>query len=315
MKRFLIPTTLLLIILLTAFGCGNTDNILAPESDTGNDVTLLSNDEAEVLAKMKSEAAVFAAPKNGKGKGNNDPNGTLIGPGGGTVDAGNNSYLLVPAGALTEEITISANSLGSGIATNPGEIEQNLQDAITLIKDQGNYIKALPKKDDGSGVWIKTNAKNWMANRNSFILEQANGALSEHQTHNGWEALRTILHSLEQVNDFEWNLVFQPDEVGPTAKTELLAMCAQIRSALQQADALYEGTLLFEFAPHGTQFLIAAKLVVPLEEVNISDDFAWYSAGATDSAEIMPTDYFVDEVEGTVHYLVNHFSIYYYRRR
>ncbi len=64
MKRFLIPATLL-FILLVAFGCGNSDNILAPETTTGNDVTLSSSNEAEVqvLAQIKSEASVSAAPK------------------------------------------------------------------------------------------------------------------------------------------------------------------------------------------------------------------------------------------------------------
>jgi len=312
MKRFLIPATLLLI-LLTVLSCGNSDNVLLPTTDA------ISDADTGVLAELKSDTAIFAAPPNGKGKkekpGGGKSDGTLIGPAGGIVDAGHNSYLLVPAGALTEDIAISAKSTDSAITTNPGEIEQNLQNAITLIKNKSNYIKALPKKDDGSGVWIAKNAKNWLAQRNGYILEYANNGLLNHQAHNGWEALRQISLSLGSVDDFEWDIDFQSGHVGPTAKTELLAMCAQIRSALQQADALYEGTLLFEFAPHGTQFLIPAELVVPLEEVSISDEFAWYSAGATDSAEITSTDYFVDEVEGTVHYFVNHFSIYYYRRR
>lgn len=205
MKRFLIPAALLLIILLTAFGCGNTDNILAPESTTGNNVALSFNDEAGVW----SEVAVLTAPK--KGNGNNDPNGTLIGPAGGTVDAGNNSYLLVPEGALTEAITIDAKSLSSAIATNPGEIEQNLQDAITLIENQANYIQALPRKDDGSGVWIAKNVKNWLTQRNGYILEYANNGLLMHQAHNGWEALREISLSLGSLEDFEWDVDFQTE--------------------------------------------------------------------------------------------------------
>ena len=300
MKRFLITATLLLI-LLTAFGCG-----------TSNDVTLPLGADTDVLAELKADAPVFEAPPN---KEKNNPWATLIGPAGGTVDAGNNSYLLVPAGALTEEINISANSSASAIALDPGKIEQHLQNAITLIKHQANYINALPRKDNGSGAWITKNVKNWLAHRNDYILEHANNALSGHQAHNGWEALLEISRSLGQVDDFEWDVDFQSGQVGPTARTELLEMCAQIRSELQQADALYEGTLLFEFAPHGTQFLIAAELVVPLEAVNISNEFAWYSGDGGASIEITATDYFVDEAEGTVHYLVNHFSQYYYQRR
>ncbi|MBC8232715.1 hypothetical protein H8E77_24465 [bacterium] len=304
MKRLLIPTTLLFILLIV-LSCGNSDNILSPETDTVNDVTLTSNSEAGVW----SEVALLTAPKKGKG------NGTLIGPAGGTVDAGNNSYLLVHAGALTEDIAISAQSTASAIATDPGAIEQNLQDAITLIENQANYIQALPKKDDGSGEWIKTNAKNWLEHRNGAMLEQVQNALANHQTQDGWEALLEIMYALQSVDDFEWDVVFQPGTVGPAAETELLSMCVQIRGVLQLADALYESTLLFQFAPHGTQFLIAAELVVPLDEVTISDEFAWYSGDGGDTVQITLTDYFVDEVEGTVHYLVNHFSEYYFNRR
>ena len=69
MKRFLIPATLLLIILLTAWGCGNSDNILAPESNTGNDVTLSSNYETDILAQTKNvgnDVDSLAAPKKDK---------------------------------------------------------------------------------------------------------------------------------------------------------------------------------------------------------------------------------------------------------
>ncbi len=63
MKRFLILATLFLI-LLVALGCGNSDNILTPETNTENDVTLSSNDETGALAQIKSEVPVLAAPKN-----------------------------------------------------------------------------------------------------------------------------------------------------------------------------------------------------------------------------------------------------------
>ncbi len=63
MKRFLILATLFLI-LLVAWGCGNSDNILTPETNTENDVTLSSNDETGALAQIKSEVPVLAAPKN-----------------------------------------------------------------------------------------------------------------------------------------------------------------------------------------------------------------------------------------------------------
>lgn len=73
----MIPATLLLI-LLVAFGCGNSDNILAPETNTGNDVTLSSNSETEVqvLVQIKSEASVSAAPKSPKDNKDNTDKGS-----------------------------------------------------------------------------------------------------------------------------------------------------------------------------------------------------------------------------------------------
>ena len=149
----------------------------------------------------------------------------------------------------------------------------------------------MPKKDDGSGEWLIPNAKTWLKHWNGIILEQSQNALSNHQASVGREALLKALHAIKSVDEFEWELDFQAGKVGLTAEAILLDMCAQIWSELQQADELYESTLLFEFAPHGTEFLIAAELVIPLDEICISDEFAWYSGDGGDTIEINANDY------------------------
>jgi hypothetical protein len=91
-KSFLIPATLLLI-LLTAFGCGNSDNLLSP-----------SESNPEVLGAVKSDSEVFAAPTNepkiyhGEG---------LIGPAGGTIHVHGNTKAIFPEGALDNDVYIT----------------------------------------------------------------------------------------------------------------------------------------------------------------------------------------------------------------
>jgi len=84
MKRFLNPTTLLLIILLTAFGCSNTDNILAPESDI------------EIFAAPSNEPKIY----HGEG---------WIGPSGGTIHVHGNTQVIFPQGALDQNVYITVD--------------------------------------------------------------------------------------------------------------------------------------------------------------------------------------------------------------
>jgi len=83
MKRFLIPATLLLILLI-GWGCGNSDNILAPEQDK------------EVLAapipRMKMPQTYYEEG--------------WIGPAGGTISVGE-TKAIYPKGALDSDIHIT----------------------------------------------------------------------------------------------------------------------------------------------------------------------------------------------------------------
>lgn len=81
MKRFLTPA-ILLLILLTAFGCGNSDNILAPESDV------------QIFASLIPEPKVY----NGEG---------WIGPAGGTISVTGGTKAVFPEGALDDDVYIT----------------------------------------------------------------------------------------------------------------------------------------------------------------------------------------------------------------
>ena len=85
MKRFLIPATLLLI-LLTAWGCGNTDNIFSPEADT----------------------EVFAAPKDERSSRDEKHGEAWIGPEGGILNV-QGTQIIFPQGALDNEVYIKVN--------------------------------------------------------------------------------------------------------------------------------------------------------------------------------------------------------------
>jgi len=187
MKHFLVPTTLLLIILLTAFGCGNSDNILAPESDTGNDVTLLSNDEAEVLAKIKSEAAVFAAPKNDKPRNDNAApsnvqdwfNYDTLDESGGQLSCGP-CKLIVPPGALSGPIGLYMAVHTDGVSTidysfyphgHEFLIPATLQLSWSCLKDVTADDLTLHYWDESLGEWVVETRGVWDSKKKKVTIE------------------------------------------------------------------------------------------------------------------------------------------------
>jgi hypothetical protein len=92
MKHIVIPT-ILMLALLTAFGCGDLNTIVTPQ------------DQDTVLGEVKSNTEVLAAPSNPKvyhGEG-------LIGPQGGTINIHGSTQVIVPAGALDNDVLITAD--------------------------------------------------------------------------------------------------------------------------------------------------------------------------------------------------------------
>ncbi|MBC8232717.1 hypothetical protein H8E77_24475 [bacterium] len=74
-----------------------------------------------------------------------------IGPEGGTVDVGHDSYLIIPAGALVEEVNITADSFDCAIPIDSAGIVAALNQALSLLDSQYAYIQQLPTTVDDSG--------------------------------------------------------------------------------------------------------------------------------------------------------------------
>ncbi|MBC8232719.1 hypothetical protein H8E77_24485 [bacterium] len=84
---------------------------------------------------------------------------------------------------------------------------------------------------------------------------------------------------------------------------------------LELVESLHYETLVFEFGPEGTEFLIPTELVIPWEEIEYNDGLFWYSGDDGEIIDLIDMEYFIDDVNETVHFLIDHFSSYYYPRR
>ncbi len=243
----------------------------------------------------------------------------LIGPEGGTVDAGNNSYLLIPENALLEPTEIQAASLGSAVATEPALIVDELIMALTLLYEQYDYVSELPGSDDGSGEWAKHGAKWQIRGKVSNVEEWTMKLLISHDAGDGWESLYNIRRAFKSWDelDTDVNALMNTTQtkMGLAACEKVLIYSDQVRPHLETVDSLYYGTLNFEFGPHGTEFLIPAELVIPWIEISISDELFWYSGDSGETIDIFGMDYWIDDVNETVHFFIYHFSQYYFSRR
>ncbi|MBM3243002.1 hypothetical protein FJZ31_42625 [Candidatus Poribacteria bacterium] len=246
-----------------------------------------------------------------------EPHQKSIGPEGGRLDAGYNSYLIIPEGALTTKIKIQAESSDDAIATDSEAIVEVLNNALALLGAQYSYTDQLPKEDDGSGEWAKNGTKLNIRWQSAVVSDKTGNALDAHNAGNGRMALRRTLEGLNALDELDARIKALMDDnytkMGSVACAKIQAYSDQVRPLLETVDLLYDSTLVFEFAPSGTQFLIPAELVIPFEEIFISDELFCYSEG--DIIEPIEIDYFIDEKEETFHFLIPHFSEYYYQRR
>jgi hypothetical protein len=239
-----------------------------------------------------------------------------IGPEGGTVDAGHNCSLIIPAGALQEVIPIQAASFDAAVVENPAAVVETLNEQIALLASLSAYLQPLPKTDDGSGEWINSVDKRKMVSQISNAIEQINQVLEAHSAGDGWGALDKLYLAFRFLDDFAANLnqALQNNDIGYQAYLMVQADINQSSLLLQTVDDLYHSTLTFELSPHGTEFLLPADLVMPFKEISIADESFWYSTDG-ELIDVIQMDYFIDEVNETVHFLIPHFSYYYYPRR
>jgi len=60
--------------------------------------------------------------------------------------------------------------------------------------------------------------------------------------------------------------------------------------------------------------MVPAELVMPWSETSLSNGLFWYS-GDEKAMDLTDMDYFIDEVNETVHSTIKHFSKFHYDRR
>ena len=175
-------------------------------------------------------------------------------------------------------------------------------------------IDQLAKKDDGSGEWMKVRHKRRTLSDVEIVKNQVTNALDMYnQDYNGWARKKTY-NALDALDELD-KLVAQ-GKMGTAARDKIQAYSDDIRAALESVEFQFCRTLLFEFGPHGTEFLVPAELLISWDEIIYSDALFWYSDGGSyDILDVIDLGYWIDEVNETVHFFIHHFSQYYYSRR
>lgn len=188
-----------------------------------------------------------------------------------------------------------------------------LNQALTLLVAEDDYTNQLP--DDGvpNGEWLDANAHGEI----DGVIGKVEDAIKAHLDGKDSDTLKKTLEALKMLVELEeWTQKKASEgKIGQVTVNVMMSYQADIRALLDSVDAMHERTLLFEFGPHGTQFAVPAELVVPWDEVLISDELVWYSGDAGETVDAIELGYWIDEIHETVHYYIDHFSQYYIRRQ
>ncbi len=248
----------------------------------------------------------------------------FIGPEGGEIDTNhNNSYLIVPEGAMGNE----AAALDA------------LDNAIAILEIQYAYIDGLSTvEDDPSDEWVKAGrgGKDATLKKSKAVKDKSNKSKQKRAEGKAKEAKNEAKNSLNELDKLQEHLVklLSDGKIGAVAHDNVQAQNDQIEGELAFAesqlgeefsadcfevvitfdDVDYE-VLIFEFGPHGTQFLVSVELVIPWDDIIYSDGLFWYSEGSGETIDLIDMDYWIDDVNETVHFFIDHFSQYYYSRR
>lgn len=171
---------MLISLAFALFSCGNSDNILTPELNTGNDMALSSNHEKKVLAKIKSETAVFAAPgKGGKDFQNHWVNHDTLDELGGQLSCGP-SKLIIPPGALSGPTGLYMSATTDGVNTidynfYPHGLEflipATLELSWSCLKKMGADEIILYYWDDTIEEWVEETRGVWDAKKKKVTIE------------------------------------------------------------------------------------------------------------------------------------------------
>ena len=211
---------------------------------------------------------------------------------------------------------LKADSFKEVITLDDATILAELNNALSLVNSQYDYIAQLAEADDGSGEWVKPLPKTNTLGDCNVVRNKITAALNEHNGGNNQAAMnrtREGLDNLDVLDTHNDNRVAN-DKMGSLARDNIEAYSEQIRTALEVVESLHYETLTFEFGPHGTEFAVPAELIVPLDEIFINDDLFWYSGDGGEVIDLFEMGYFIDDVNGTINFYIEHFSEYYFPR-
>jgi len=212
---------------------------------------------------------------------------------------------------LGEEL--QADSFEIIITTDDETILAELTNALALLASQYSYINGLSTViNNPSGEWVKDSDKNPTRDKSKAVKDKVEDALQKHNEDNDKDALTKTCEALDRLDDLDLqiNKLVADGKMGLVARDNIQAYSDDVRMALESVESLHYRTLLFEFAPEGTEFQVSAELVIPWSEILYSDGLFWYS-GDGGIIDLIDMDYSIDEVNETVHFLIPHFSYYY----
>jgi len=227
---------------------------------------------------------------------------------------------------IEQELTFAGSQLGKEIEAESDRVVITIDDAATvsglntalsLIDSQYTYIKQLSKKDDGSGEWATSTRRASTYNKNKWVGIKVKWALNEHNMGDSEDTLDKTGDALDKLDELDAYIdsCVNVGKMGSVARDKIRAYSDEIRATLEEVISLHYATLVFEFGPHGTEFLVSAELVVPWDNILCNDGLFWYSEDDGETLDLIDIDFFIDEVNETVDFFIDHFSIYYYRRR
>ena len=231
---------------------------------------------------------------------------------------------------IEPELTFAVSQLGTeiegdsydfAIPQDESEIEDVLNQAMAILEAQFDYIDGLPTKKpkDGPDEWVKVKKdedyKKSTSDKSKKGKDKVRDALKKFDEDDGLEVLKKAkdaLKKLDEMDAYTKQLVVEK-KMGVVASDTIEAYSDDAYPILELIDSLYYVTLEFEFGPHGTEFAVPAELVIPWDEIILSDELLWYSEGG-EIVDLIDLDYFIDEENQTVHFFIDHFSRYYYAR-
>ncbi|MBC8235763.1 hypothetical protein H8E77_39955 [bacterium] len=212
---------------------------------------------------------------------------------------------------------LQADSYECAISLDDETILAELNIALPLLESQYDYISQLVIGKDDSGEWVKNNGgKESISSKNQAIQNNVADALQNHNQDNGLGTLTNTREALDLLDQLEKKVDadVSKGKMGAVAGNNIQAYNNDIRAALEEVEALHYKTLVFEFGPEDTEFQVTAELVIPWAEIFYHDDLIWYSEDG-EIIDLIELEYFINEVNETIHFFIDHFSSYYYPRR